>query len=125
MLCLIAASIASSSAEERSDGSRGTLSGPSVGRSSRFFRMCSRADRDQRVRSGTGPLASLSNVWKLRTAIIVAMAKANDMSIANSFGFEGKAARTARTIEVARAARDRLTHYKTGAGSSRKPLPID
>jgi len=70
-------------------------------------------------------LASLSNVWKLRTAIIVAMAKANDMSIANSFGFEGKAARTARTVEVARAARDRPRHYKTGTGCSRKPLPID
>jgi len=46
-------------------------------------------------------LISFNNVWQPSTAIIVEMAKANDMSIANSFGFEGKAARAARTLEVA------------------------
>lgn len=56
------------------------------------------AVKGQRLRSGTGPLTSLSKVGQPRTAIIVAMAKANDMSMSNSFGFEGKATRTARTI---------------------------
>jgi hypothetical protein len=42
--------------------------------------MSKSSGQDQRLRSGTGPLTSLSNVWQPRTAIIVAMAKANDMS---------------------------------------------
>jgi hypothetical protein len=56
----------------------------------------------------------------------VAMADANDMSISNSFWLEGKATRTARTIKVARAAREwPLTQYKTGVGCPLQPAAID
>jgi len=70
-------------------------------------------------------LISFNNVWQPSTAIIVEMAKANDMSIANSFGFEGKAARAARDLEVARADRDCLTLTKPERAAPCNPLAID
>ena len=79
---------------------------------------------DQRLRSGTGPFTSLSKVWQPRTAIIVATANANDMSISKSFGFEGKAARTAS--DLGRSSRPGSPDaYKTEAGCPCRPLAIE
>jgi hypothetical protein len=70
-------------------------------------------------------LISFNNVWQPRTATIVETAKANDMSIANSFGFEGKATRATKTLEVTRAARDHLTLTKPERAAPCNPLAID